>query len=49
MVIKFRMFFGDESGWLTITLGSGDAAHLTAGTDARMDATKLNVFETTEL
>ena len=41
---QISMFFGDESGWLTITLGSGDAAHLTAGT--AMDAT-TNVFETT--
>ena len=32
---QISMFFGDESGWLTITLGSGDAAHLTAGTDGR--------------
>jgi len=41
---QISMFFGDESGWLTITLGSGDAAHLTAG--EAMDAT-TNVFETT--
>jgi flagellin len=41
---QISMFFGDESGWLTITLGSGDAAHLTAGT--AMDAT-TEVFETT--
>ena len=26
---QISMFFGDESGWLTITLGSGDAFHLT--------------------
>ena len=38
------MFFGDESGWLTVTLGSGDATHLTAGDD--MDAATLG-FETT--
>ena len=41
---QISMFFGDESGWLTITLGSGDAAHLTAG--AAMDAVTLG-FETT--
>ena len=38
------MFFGDEEGWLTITLGDGDATHLTAGAD--MDAAVLS-FETT--
>ena len=36
---QISMFFGDESGWLTVTLGSGDAAHLTAGAD--MDAATL--------
>ena len=41
---QISMFFGDESGWLTVTLGSGDAAHLTAGED--MDAATLG-FETT--
>ena len=42
---QISMYFGSESGWLTITLGSGDAAHLTTGTDA-MDAVTLG-FETT--
>jgi len=41
---QISMFFGDESGWLTVTLGSGDATHLTAGED--MDAATLG-FETT--
>ena len=42
---QISMYFGSESGWLTITLGSGDAAHLTTGT-AAMDAVTLG-FETT--
>ena len=41
---QISMFFPSDGGWLTITLGSGDAAHLTAGT--AMDAT-TQVFETT--
>jgi flagellin len=42
---QISMFFGDEGGWLTITLGSGDAAHITAGT--AMDSPPTLVFETT--
>jgi flagellin len=41
---QISMFFGSDGGWLTITLGSGDAAHISAGT--AMDAT-TDVFETT--
>ena len=41
---QISMFFGSDGGWLTITLGSADAAHITAGT--AMDAT-TDVFETT--
>ena len=41
---QISMFFGSDGGWLTITLGTGDAAHITAGT--AMDDT-TDVFETT--
>ena len=41
---QISMFFGSDGGWLTITLGTGDAAHIAAGT--AMDAT-TDVFETT--
>ena len=48
---QISMHFGSDGGWLTLTLGSGDAAHLTTGTDA-MDVLAANSnneigFETT--
>ena len=38
------MFFADYEGWVTVTLGDGDAAHLTAGED--MNAATFT-FQTT--
>jgi len=47
---QISMFFGSEGGWLHFTLGSGDAAHLTAGQVMDVAAAALAAgtgFETT--